>query len=333
MIFSQLQQAVWHRRRDRRSSPKLGEHAAKVKAIVEAEAVFSEMAGNVPLAKLMAAPVKRVFDVAEHRVHPAKGGVIQQLQTPAHGEAQMVASGALNRSKAFEAVRDDQTSRPQVALSPSTYLFGFETRNDRHAHGYRVSNFVQSNCRYKRCLACRPSSSFATASFAAPVGVVELNNAVQRMPIIRFFHRLQQFVLHHPGRVVVDAKLAMQLHGRQTGLGDRQQMKRQEPGGQRQLGAGENAATDQRALAAATVALKDAGTMVKAAKGRIGAVFTDEALGITPLKESFLAQLFRAVLLQKTVYAQTLLILNFVLGHGRALRPETVCAYSIGVAA
>jgi len=94
-----------------------------------------------------------------------------------------------------------------------------------------------------------------------------------------------------------------------------------------------DAATDQRALAAATVALKDAGTMVKAAKGRIGAVFTDEALGITPLKESFLAQLFRAVLLQKTVYAQTLLILNFVLGHGRALRPETVCAYSIGMAA
>ena len=40
---------IW---RDRRSSPKFGEHAAKVKAIVEAEAVFSEMAGNVPLAKL-----------------------------------------------------------------------------------------------------------------------------------------------------------------------------------------------------------------------------------------------------------------------------------------
>ena len=322
MIFSQLQQAVWHGWRDRRSSPQLGEHAAQIKAIIEAEAILGQMAGDVPLAKGMAAPVKGVLDVAEHSVYPAKRGVIQQFQAPTHGETQVIAVRSLNGTETLEAVRDDQAALPQVALSPSPYLFGFETRNDRHAHGYRVPNFVQSNSRHKRCLARSPSSPLATASFATPVGVIELNNAVQRMPIIRFFHRLQQFVLHHPGRVVVHTKLAMQLHGRKAGLGDRQQVERQEPSGQRQLSAGKNAATDQRALAAATVALKHAGTMVETAKGCIGAVFTDEALRVTPVEDSLLALFFRAELLQKTVYAQSLLILNLVLGHGCALRPR-----------
>lgn len=85
MIFSQLQQAVWHGWRDRRSSPQLGEHAAQIKAIIEAEAILGQMAGDVPLAKGMAAPVKGVLDVAEHSVYPAKRGVIQQFQAPTHG--------------------------------------------------------------------------------------------------------------------------------------------------------------------------------------------------------------------------------------------------------
>ena len=83
-------------------------------------------------------------------------------------------------------------------------------------------------------------------ALAAPVGIVQLNDASQRLGIIALDHGLHQFVLDQPGGVGVDAQLPVQAQGRDAVLVPwglplvvlGQQVDRQEPDAQRHVGVG-----------------------------------------------------------------------------------------------
>lgn len=94
-------------------------------------------------------------------------------------------------------------------------------------------------------------------TFAAPVRIVELDDAAESSWAVSLGHRLHQLVLEQPGGVVGDAQLAPQRQGGDAVLVLRQQVHRQEPGPQRQLGLGEQCAAGRRDLMLAPIALQD----------------------------------------------------------------------------
>ncbi len=138
---------------------------------------------------------------------------------------------------------------------PTLDFTGTEAFDDVQVHGNRMMIFVQCHRRDKGRLVFRASPTFAAVMFAAPVNVIQLNDAGQWFAIIPLFHRLHDLVLETPGGVVGHTDVALQGQGRQAGFGLRQQMDGQKPHGERQLGLFEQCPADQRGLVMASGAL------------------------------------------------------------------------------
>ena len=117
----------------------------------------------------------------------------------------------------------------------------------------------------------------------APVGIVQMDDASQRLGVIALDHGMHQLVpgglplvvLDQPGGVGVDAQLPAQAQGRDAVLVPwglplvvlGQQVDRQEPDAQRQVGAREQGAGGQRGLMLAAVALEHRATAQLAVAG------------------------------------------------------------------
>jgi len=102
-------------------------------------------------------------------------------------------------------------------------------------------------------------------------------------------HHLHELVLEQLGGKVGHPKVALELQRRDTVLGRRHQVHRQEPSGQRQLAGLEHGAADQAALIATRVALEvqpiadlDAGTRCGRLSGTALTARADKALGPSP---------------------------------------------------
>ena len=109
--------------------------------------------------------------------------------------------------------------------------------------------------RHERGFASSAAAALATAPLATEIGIIDLNQARQRLALVSFQHHLHQFVLDPPCRIVGDSQLTMQLHCGNAFLGLREQVNGLKPYAQRQLGRVEYGACRHRGLPVALVAL------------------------------------------------------------------------------
>ena len=130
-----------------------------------------------------------------------------------------------------------------------------EAFDDIQVHRDGMVLLVQRHRRDKWRLVLGASPAFSTAMLAAPVDVIQLDNADQRFAIIPLFHRLHDLVLETPGGVVGHADLPHQGQRRQGSFSLRQHMNRQKPRRERQLGLLKQRTADQRGLVIACRAL------------------------------------------------------------------------------
>ena len=171
-------------------------------------------------------------------------------------------------------------------------------------------------------------------ALAAPVGIVQLNDASQRLGIIALDHGLHQFVLDQPGGVGVDAQLPVQAQGRDAVLVPwglplvvlGQQVDRQEPDAQRHVGVGarELGAGGQRGLMLAAIALEHRATAQLAVAG-MPAVRAAEPARPAHAHQGLAALGFGAVAFEEGRQAHAGLKLDGILGHGATLAGSGGC--------
>ncbi len=126
--------------------------------------------------------------------------------------------------------------RRQMAPRPLRQRGLAEARHYVHAHRHGKAFRSDLHGGHERRLAWAASTGRATVALTAPVGIVQLNDASQRLGIIALDHGLHQLVpwglplvvLDQPGGVGVDAQLPAQAQGRDAVLVLGQQVDRQE---------------------------------------------------------------------------------------------------------
>ena len=123
-----------------------------------------------------------------------------------------------------------------MLLRPGLHCAAAETNHRAQPQPLRPPVLSDLGRRQEGRLAVRAATALAAAGCPAQIGVVHLHEAPQRLAVIPLAHRLHQFVLEHPSRVVAHAQRAQQVHRREAILGLREQVDRQVPSGQRQLG-------------------------------------------------------------------------------------------------
>ena len=157
----------------------------------------------------------------------------------------------------------------------------------------------------------------AAGALAAEVGVIGTHIAAERACGLALVHRLHDLVLEQPGRAVRHPEVATQLQSRHVGLRLRDQIDRQEPGGQRQMAALHHRPHAQAALVLAALAqpvglvTAPEGVGVDTATARAG-----KALWPAPLDESRLALGLSAVAGQECAQGQAGLHLDLIDCHG-----------------
>ena len=108
----------------------------------------------------------------------------------------------------------------------------------------------------ERHLVLRSVPRRAAGEFAAEIGIVDLDGATQSVVGLAFDHRLHQLVVDQPSGGVAHPQITLQGQRRESGLGLADQVDRQKPDRQRQLGALKHRANDQRGLVVAGIALE-----------------------------------------------------------------------------
>ena len=117
--------------------------------------------------------------------------------------------------------------------------------------------FSQTDSSDKGHLVFKATSDLATTALAPQISIVDLDFSTERVAGLTLSHGLHQFVVYQPSSRVAHAELAFEGQSRQAGLGLADEVDRQKPRLQRQLGRLKNGARDQRRLMSAGIALKN----------------------------------------------------------------------------
>ncbi len=120
----------------------------------------------------------------------------------------------------------------------------------------RMALLIHRDRREEGHLVRRAAPDGPVAQLPAEVGIVELDRPRQPVAGLALHHGLHQLVVHEPGGGIAHPQSALQGQGRETALGLADEVHGQKPHRQRQLGALEQGAGDQRGLMMAAVALK-----------------------------------------------------------------------------
>ncbi len=157
-------------------------------------------------------------------------------------------------------------------------------------------------------------AGFAAPPFPTPVGVLDLDGTVQIEDIVPFLHDLEDLsVLQQPSGVVEDPQLALQFQGRYGVLVLGQEINRQEPDGERQLGVGKEVAVCERSLMTATVAL--VATVEKTTEPVIITGRAPESLLPAPLEQGLPTTFLRSILVLEFGETQPFLKQDQILGY------------------
>ena len=234
-------------------SPKDG---LELKAPVESILGLSEIAMRVLVEiKRMVGAIDGRLEVAQYRVDGAKLWVSGGRNPTAYNMTLVNVCALGEYPKRLQAVRYDVRARADGLAGPAFDRFTGEW-DARQLHVDRMMAIVAGLHRHhKRHLVFR-SASAATARMLSPkIRIVDFHAPFQNAPAFPLRHHLHQLVLDQPRRRIAHPNVTHQLQRRDIVLALAEQVHRQKPAAQGQLGAGKDGPAGQRCLLATSTAL------------------------------------------------------------------------------
>ena len=269
------------------------------------------------------------LEIAEDGVDPVEHR--QVLGFARTDDGRLVGTAAIgDAGEAGQAVGDDGAGRGEVRTRPVGDGGAGEAGQSGELRAQRMALVVERDRADEGHLVLRTAPDRAAGQFAAEIGVVDLHGPAQHRGGLALEHRLHQRVMDQPGGRIADPEIAFQGQGRESGLGLADEINRQEPHGQSQLGGLEQGSGDQRGLMMADVALEGlAGAAAQHAVRGSAAVRAAKPVRPTRALQRRLALRLGAELLEVLEQRHPVLELDPIHGHGRLrrvveLRP--VCA-------
>ena len=233
-----------------------GHEVGQVKPPVEPVAEATEVAGCVlAVAERLVGTRHHGLEVAENGVDPLELRQIPGLAL-ANDLHRMSATGVGDGSEAGQPVAENGGIRCQAGLCPLGDRLAGKARYRTQLGIPRAAFIADRDCGDDWNLVLGASAGLAASALAAEVSVVNLDSARQAMLGVTRSHRHHDLVVHQPGRGVTHADVTLQRQGCHTGLGLADEVDRQKPLGQRQLGACEQGVGRQRGLVTTGVALE-----------------------------------------------------------------------------
>lgn len=232
----------------------VGDHLAQVEAAIESVAEGAEVvAGVFGELEGLVGPADHGLEVAQNGVDPGEQRQVTRLAI-GHDDVGVRAAGGDDAGKAVQAIAAHIASRRQMHTSPVGDGLGGEAWECAELDAQGMAGVAGGDGGHEGHLVGRAPTANAR-TLAAEVGVIELDHARQRCLAVAQGHGMHQLVMDQPGGAVGGAQMAHQGQGRQPSLGLADQVHRQEPGPQGQLGAVHQGARRQRGLVSAGSAL------------------------------------------------------------------------------
>ena len=290
---------------------------AQIELAVESITERGQVSGSIfSEVECMVAAAQAGLEVAEQGVDPLELRQVLGL-SPADDGRLMHAACRAQRSEAGEPIGEHGAARGQMRLGPLADRFQVETADGREFGAQRVALIAERECGNERDLVLRAAADFAAATLTAEVGVVELDLAVEDVACLAFGHRLHQLVVHEPGGRIAHPKVTLERQCRQLGLGLADEVDREEPHGQRQLGALHHSTGDQRSLVTTVLALEQrVGSPADPTVGDASTARAPEPRRPARLFQRGCTLRFGPVALEKFGHRQSGLKLDPVHGHG-----------------
>ena len=232
------------------------EQVAQIKAAVEAVGERAEVGVRMfgPVERVERA-MQRCLEIAEDGVDPLELRQVARLAL-AHDDGRVNATRRRHRREAAESVARHQRLGRQMGVSPGLDRLGREAADTVELDELRTPLVVERDGGHERRLVLGAAPGLAAGVLAAQVGVVQLHAASEPVLPFALRHGIADLVLQRPSGGVAHAEVALEGQRGQAGLGLAEQVDRQEPGAQRQLGVLEQATHRERGLVAAGLALK-----------------------------------------------------------------------------
>jgi len=283
-------------------------HPIEFEATIEPIGKFGQVAPEMFSVNRMVGAVNCILDISKHRIDPAE---FPSLHTGGSttGDNAPVRASLHDRPETGQAIGDHLGIRRQMLARPSVNRVAAKALQRRQAHRQRATVGAAGHGGDKRGLAARPAAALAAPMLAAPVGIVNLDQARQRFAVIALPHGLHQLVLDQPGGLVRHPEVAAQRQRRQPRLALGEQENRQKPGRQRQFGLFKQGSGGQRRLVVAAMTLKQSPSLQLAVRG-IPTVRTAKALRPAQLEQRFPASRFGAIFFEEFGQTETFLKLN-----------------------
>ena len=230
--------------------------SSQVEATIEAIAEGSEVVlGILAVLQGVEGAGQAGLEVAEHGVDPLELRQVTRLERADH-HRHVHTAGIGDCGEAAQTVAENRGLRRQACLGPLTDRFAREAADQVELQVSRVASVIDGDSGHERHLVLGAPSGFAAGALAAEVGIVKLHDAAELMGVVLRGHGAIDLLMQEPGGVVALTQLALQGQRRQPGLGLADEVDREEPGAQRQLGVLHQAARRQRSLMPAAIALE-----------------------------------------------------------------------------
>lgn len=200
----------------------------------------------------MVAAVNGPFYIAQKDVHPS-GAIDAASISPTSGAGLDDGVGITEFTEHAEAgqpVGIDLAVRVEMALPPLGHGSFSEPRQrtDDDAQGPPAHRLRDGG--NNRDLVFRTATGLATIPLATKIRIINLNKIMQLPRRLDVGHQLHELVLDPPGGVVRHMQMTNEFQRRKIRLGLRQQVDREEPLRQMQLGALQNRTDDHAGLPA-----------------------------------------------------------------------------------
>ena len=226
-----------------------------MKAPVEAIAEFGQIAGKMLFPDCMVRPMNGVLHVSQDRVHPPEVRILTAFGTASRDVGIMHASGSGYPPEGSQSVRDHHRRSGEVLPGPAVDHRFAKTGHPGQpkAHGTTVRG--AGDGRHERRLSGSAPSPLSAVSLPTPVGIIDLDEAVQRAAVVPLLHYVKNLVRKTPGGVIGHSQLTFEFQRRHRVLALGQKIDRQKPGGEGKLRSREDRSGRERGLMVAGMAL------------------------------------------------------------------------------
>jgi len=295
----------------------------EIKSAVEAIGKSAKiLLGVLAKTKAVVTATQAGLEVTQHRVDPLQLRHLLGLSS-GHNGAFMGATCFRHSVETGQPIGVNGAAGGQVLTGPLRDDFGLEARHRVELDAQRVAFIADRDGSDKSHLVLRATPDLPSSALAAQISVFHLDFATEHVAGFTLCHGLHQLVMHQPGCGIAHAQLAFECECRQTGFGLTDEVDRQKPCRQRQLGRLKNGARDQRGLMPTGIALENLVPigMQEAVCGTT-ATRTAKTIGPASSLQRRRAKRLGAKELEKFRHRQAVLELDAIHGHDAAPKDD-----------